>query len=200
VINSSQSATSRRRPAAAILIAMMVGLVACSSGDSTSTSDSTATPVSTSSTVESGAEATEPATATPESELTGSKSDDPTAIEPGTKLRLLTHGSFSVSDGLFDNFTLETGIDVEVVTGGDAGELVAKAALTSGSPDGDVLFGIDSTFLQRGLDAELFIPHSSPMLSAVPSELQLDPENRVTPIDYGDVCINYWIDSFERSC
>ncbi len=120
---------------------------------------------------------------------------DPVAIAPGTEVTLLTHDSFSVSDGLFDNFTLETGVDVNVIQGGDAGELVARAVLTAGEPEADVLFGIDNTFLQRGLDADLFVPHKSPLLSDVPTELQLDPEYRVTPIDVGDVCVNYWIDA-----
>ena len=121
------------------------------------------------------------------------------AIEAGTTVRLLTHDSFSVSDGLFDGFTLETGVEVEVVNAGDAGELVARAILSADDPEGDVLFGIDNTFLQRGLDAGLFLPHQSPGLGNVPEELQLDPEYRVTPIDYGDVCINYWIDQVDEA-
>ena len=60
------------------------------------------------------------------------------------------------------------------------------------------MFGIDNTFLQRGLDAGLFLPHQSPALGNVAEELQLDPEYRVTPIDYGDVCINYWIDQVDE--
>jgi thiamine transport system substrate-binding protein len=119
----------------------------------------------------------------------------PVAIEPGTTIRLLTHDSFSVSDGLFDNFTLETGVEVEVVSGGDAGELVARAVLSADDPEGDVLFGIDNTFLQRGLDADLFQAHESPGLATVPDQLELDPEHRVTPIDFGDVCVNYWTDA-----
>lgn len=123
----------------------------------------------------------------------------PTAIEPGTTIRLLTHDSFSVSDGLFDNFTIDTGVEVEVVAGGDAGELVARAILSADDPEADVLFGIDSTFLQRGLDADLFLPHRSPALDSVPAELQLDPEHRVTPIDFGDVCVNYWVDAVDEA-
>ena len=128
----------------------------------------------------------------------GSDQPDPQAVEPGATIRLLTHDSFSVSDGLFDNFTLDTGIDVEVITGGDAGELVARAVLSADDPEGDVLFGIDNTFLQRGLDADLFVPYTSPGLAAVPDELELDPQHRVTPIDYGDVCVNYWVDEVDR--
>ena len=112
-------------------------------------------------------------------------------------MRLITHDSFSVSDGLFDHFTLETGIDVEVVNAGDAGELVSRAVLTAGQPEADVLYGVDNTFLQRALDAGIFRRYSSPGLSSVPDEFKLDPENRVTPIDYGDVCLNYWTDRFD---
>ncbi len=113
----------------------------------------------------------------------------------GVTVRLLTHDSFLVTDGLFETFTADTGITVDLVAGGDAGEIVSRAVLTAGQPEADVLFGIDNTFLQRGLDADLFIPYESPTLDAVPDELELDDEHRVTPIDVGDVCVNYWTDA-----
>ncbi len=113
----------------------------------------------------------------------------------GVNLTLVTHESFVVSDGIFDQFTADTGITVEVLAAGDAGEVVSRAVLTAGQPEGDVMFGIDNTFLQRGLDANLFVPHESALLADVPDELELDPEYRVTPIDVSDVCVNYWIDS-----
>ncbi len=110
-------------------------------------------------------------------------------------LTLATHDSFFVSDGVFDTFTADTCIKVKQVAAGDAGQMVSAAALTVDNPTADVMFGIDNTFLQRGLDAELFQPYQSELLSTVPEALQLDPEYRVTPIDYGDVCANYWIDA-----
>ncbi|MEY3353410.1 MAG: hypothetical protein RLZZ16_212, partial [Actinomycetota bacterium] len=67
-----------------------------------------------------------------------------TASEPIT-LTLLAHDSFAYPDGIFDAFTAATGINVEVVLAGDAGELVTKAVLTSGNPEGDVLWGVDNT-------------------------------------------------------
>lgn len=120
---------------------------------------------------------------------TGEGSADPVT------LTLVTHDSFAVSDGIFEEFTTETGITVEVVSAGDAGEVVARAILTAGQPEGDVLFGVDNTFLQRALDAEIFDVYRSPYLASVPSELVLDQEWRVTPIDYGDVCVNYILDA-----
>ena len=117
----------------------------------------------------------------------------------GQSITLLTHGSFWVSEGTLQAFTDETGVQVELLEGGDAGEMVASAILTAGNPVADVLYGIDNTFLQRALDADLFEPYESPALSNVPSALQLDGQHRVTPIDFGDVCVNYWGDRFDET-
>ena len=119
--------------------------------------------------------------------------DDPV----DTTVTLVTHDSFLVSPETFEAFTAETGYEVEVLNAGDTGQLVSEAILTSGSPLGDVLFGIDNTFLQRGLDADLFEAYESPALADVPDEFELDPDHRVTPVDFGDVCLNFWIDALE---
>jgi thiamine transport system substrate-binding protein len=117
--------------------------------------------------------------------------DDASEGEASDTVRLLTHDSFLLSDGVLDAFTEETGIEVEVIQGGDAGQVVNQAILTSGNPQADVLFGIDSTFLSRALDADLFVPYEAEGLDQVDEALRLDPEHRVTPIDYGDVCLNF---------
>ena len=112
-------------------------------------------------------------------------------------VRLLTHDSFAVSDDVLAAFTADTGIEVQLVQGGDAGSVVNQAILSHGSPQADVLFGIDSTFLTRALEADLFEPYEATDLDQVDPALLLDDEHRVTPIDYGDVCLNYdraWFD------
>ncbi|NBY12676.1 MAG: hypothetical protein EBQ75_07215 [Actinobacteria bacterium] len=81
-----------------------------------------------------------------------------TASGPVT-LTLLAHDSFAYPDGIFDAFTAATGVNVEVVLAGDAGELVTKAVLTSGNPEGDVLWGVDNTLLSRALEADVFVPY-----------------------------------------
>jgi len=114
----------------------------------------------------------------------------------GTTVTLLTHDSFAVSPETSEAFTSPTGIEVEQLASGDAGALVAQACLTAGEPLGDVLFGIDNTFLQRGLDCDLFESYESPELTNVPDRFELDSQHRVTPVNFGDVCLNYWIDAF----
>ena len=126
----------------------------------------------------------------------GGGDERPAAPEPGSTVTLLTHDSFSVSPETLEAFTEATGVRVEVLQSGDAGQLVSQAVLTAGNPLGDVLFGIDNTFLKRGLDGGVFAPYSSPGLADVPDHFQLDPEHRVTPVDFGDVCLNYWISAF----
>lgn len=116
----------------------------------------------------------------------------------GTTVTLISHDSFNLSEGTLAEFTAQTGITVELLEVGDSGTLVAQAILTKDAPLGDVLFGIDNTFLQRGLDAGIFEPYESPGLANVPEELQLDPRHRVTPVDYGDVCVNYSKDAVPR--
>src|SRR3954471_969707 len=69
--------------------------------------------------------------------------------------------------------------------------MVNQSILSKANPLGDVMFGVDNTFLGRALDANIFEPYESPSAKDVPDEFKLDPKNRVTPIDYGDVCLNY---------
>lgn len=110
-------------------------------------------------------------------------------------ITLLTHDSFALSDETLEAFTNQTGIEVTLLQAGDTGTMVSEAILTAGNPLGDVMFGVDNTFLARALNADLFEPYESPNLADVPDEFELDPMHRVTPIDYGDVCVNYWTDA-----
>ena len=108
------------------------------------------------------------------------------------RLRLMSHDSFagSVNEETFAPFTEATGIDVEVIAAGDAGSMVNQAALSRDNPLADVLFGVDDTFLSRALEEEIFVEHRSPLLESVSAAFIPETE-MVTPIDFGDVCINY---------
>ncbi|MAS34409.1 MAG: thiamine ABC transporter substrate-binding protein [Anaerolineaceae bacterium] len=114
-------------------------------------------------------------------------------------LTLITHDSFNISEDVQAAFEAETGITLEILPGGDAGQMVNQSILSKGNPLADVMFGIDNTFLSRGLENELFVPYESPMLENVPEDFVLDEEHRVTPIDYGDVCLNYDVAYFEEN-
>lgn len=123
--------------------------------------------------------------------------EDPDDDADEVTLTMLTHDSFDASEEVLAAFTEETGIGVDVVPSGDAGTALNQAILTADAPQGDLLFGVDSTFLSRALDADLFLPYRSEMLEQVPDELVLDEQHRATPLTIGDVCLNYdraWFD------
>lgn len=122
----------------------------------------------------------------------GNTADVNVTTNEAVTLRLLTHESFTPTETIFDDFTLQTGIRVELVRSSDAGTLVTKAVLASGNPEGDVLWGVDNTLLSRAVDADVFVPYITVHrddLDAVAAALA--PDGAVTPVDSGDVCINY---------
>jgi thiamine transport system substrate-binding protein len=112
------------------------------------------------------------------------------APQPAT-LTIMTHDSFAVREDVVKAFETANNVTLVFLPSGDAGAMLNKAILTKDAPLADVIFGVDNTFLSRALDADIFVPYASPMLNAIPAEFKLDPSNRATPIDFGDVCINY---------
>jgi len=111
--------------------------------------------------------------------------------QPTTVITVLAHDSFAYSEEVMNDFTERTGIGVEVLRLGDAGSLVNQAILSRSNPLGDVLFGVDNTFLSRALEADIFLPYVSSEVGRIDPELVIEDEEHVTPITYGDVCLNY---------
>ncbi|MCP3816676.1 thiamine ABC transporter substrate-binding protein [Streptomyces sp. A3M-1-3] len=105
---------------------------------------------------------------------------------------LVSHDSFAASPAVLKEFTKETGYTVKVLKSGDAGAALNQEILTKGSPRGDVFFGVDNTLLSRALDNGIFTPYEAKGLDRVAAEAQLDQDqHRVTPVDTGDICVNY---------
>ena len=103
---------------------------------------------------------------------------------------LLTHDSFAVSKKVLADFERESGLSVQTRAPGDAGALVNQLVLTKDAPLGDAVYGIDNAFASRALEAGVLEPYRSPGAREVAPGLQIDDTARLTPIDYGDVCIN----------
>lgn len=105
---------------------------------------------------------------------------------------LVSHDSWAVSKNVLKDFEKRSGYTVKVLKDGDAGEAVNKAILTKDNPQGDVLFGVDNTLLSRALDNGLFQPYTAKGADTVGAPYRADTEkHRVTPVDTGDICVNY---------
>ncbi|HEX9596620.1 MAG TPA: thiamine ABC transporter substrate-binding protein [Anaerolineales bacterium] len=113
------------------------------------------------------------------------------APEGPAELTVMTHDSFAASEEVVQAFEEANDVQVTFLASGDTGAALNKAILSKDAPLADVFYGVDNTFLSRALEAEIFEPYQSPALANIPARFQLDPENRLLPVDYGDVCINY---------
>ncbi len=113
----------------------------------------------------------------------------PEPAEP-VSLVLASHDSFAVSPAVLAEFEQVHNARVEYLALGDAGTALNKVILSKDAPLADVMFGVDNAFLSRVLAADIFLAYSSPLLSRIPVELQLDPTHRLLPVDYGFVNLN----------
>lgn len=130
---------------------------------------------------------------TPTTSVTPSASESTESTESTetVTLTLLTHDSFNLSEDVLASFTAASGIDVELLAGGDAGAVLSQAILTKDNPLADVIFGIDNVALGRALDADILLPHPTALPGDIDADADLDPSHRAVPIDRGDVCLNY---------
>jgi thiamine transport system substrate-binding protein len=129
-----------------------------------------------------------PATAVPSEEPTATSA--PVIAEPRT-LTVMTHDSFSASEEVIAQFEQANNVKITFLKSGDAGAALNKAILSKDAPLADVFYGVDNTFLSRALEADIFEPYNSPLLTHIPDPFKLDTGNRALPVDFGDVCINY---------
>ncbi len=109
--------------------------------------------------------------------------------ETPTEVVLVTHDSFAISKDVKADFERESGLTLRILQGGDAGEALNRALLTAGNPQGDVLFGVDDNLLSRALEGDLFEEYRSKELDGV-DDAYAPPDERVTPIDHGEICLN----------
>jgi thiamine transport system substrate-binding protein len=112
------------------------------------------------------------------------------AAAPGT-ITLMSHDSFDAGEEVIAAFEEANNVKIEFLRSGDAGAALNQAILSKENPLADVFFGVDNTFLSRALESGIFEPYESPQLANIPDDLKLDPDNRLLPVDYGDVCLNY---------
>jgi thiamine transport system substrate-binding protein len=121
--------------------------------------------------------------------------DEPEAEDSGgvtpTEVVLVTHESFVMSDELVAQFEDESGFELEIKAAGDAGALTNKLVLTKDNPTGDAVFGIDNTFGSRAVDEGVLAAYEADLPEgAAEYLLEGDDDQRLTPVDTGNVCVN----------
>ncbi|MFD5591990.1 thiamine ABC transporter substrate binding subunit [Streptomyces griseorubiginosus] len=120
----------------------------------------------------------------------GSSSSSDSGSSGSKTVTLVSHDSWAVSKGVLADFEKKSGYKVKVLEDGDAGQAVNKAILTKDNPQGDVFFGVDNTLLSRALDNGLFQSYEAKGAGTIQAGYRVDGD-KVTPIDTGDICVNY---------
>jgi len=123
--------------------------------------------------------------------LAGCGSGASSKEDPKT-LVVATHDSWAMSKDVLATFKARTGITVKIRPQGDAGELTNRLVLTKGSPLADGVYGIDNTFASRAVDEGILTAYDAKELPSSAEQYRLtgDGKDDLTPIDYGDVCVN----------
>lgn len=115
----------------------------------------------------------------------------PSMVTAQETLTMMTHDSFNISKDIIHQFEEKNQVTLRVFKAGDAGAALVQAILSKENPMADVFFGIDNTFFSRAIQADMFEPYNSPELANIPDRFKLDTNNRLLPVDFGDVCLNY---------
>lgn len=134
------------------------------------------------------------------SDGSGDATSEPTSPAPGEEVVLITHDSFYLPPEVIEDFTAETGYPLTVLPSGDAGSMTNTLALTTNSPLGDAVFGIDNTFASRAVEEGVLAEYTPTEVPDGVSDHVLDGELAayLTPVDFGDVCVNVDLEWFER--
>ena len=109
---------------------------------------------------------------------------------PGS-LVVLTNDSFDIGKEIIAQFEKDNNASVTIQKAGSSGQVLNRAILEKGNPSGDLLYGVDNTFLSRALREEIFIKYKSGQINNIPAQFILDDTFHVSPVDYGYVNINY---------
>ena len=107
------------------------------------------------------------------------------------ELVVLTNDSFDISQEVISEFETANNATVIIQKAGSSGEVLNRAILEKGNPSGDVLYGIDNTYLSRALREDIFVKYESSLLDHVPDQFVFDKTFHVSPVDYGYVNLNY---------
>lgn len=122
-------------------------------------------------------------------EPAGSGAGSSTGAKPA--VTLMTHDSFEVPKSLLTSFTKDTGYPVKVVRSGDAGQVTNKVVLTKDSPVADAVFGIDTTFASRAVDAGALTPSGARLPEGADRfALTGKAASLLAPVDEASTCVN----------
>lgn len=121
---------------------------------------------------------------------------DGSSSAPSRTVTIMTHDSFSLPDELIRRFEEESGHTLVTTAPGDAGSVVNQLLLAKDSPTVDGVYGVEDHSAHRLVAEGVLAEHVPAGLPDSARELVV--EDRMTPVDRGQVCLNVDTPWFEE--
>jgi thiamine transport system substrate-binding protein len=122
-------------------------------------------------------------------------------VEKEAELVIYAYDSFVAEWGagplIIPKFEEQQGVEVKIISVGDAGQVLNRAILEKDNPQADIVLGIDNNMLSRALEEGVLQPYRSPNLDVIPEALIFDATHGVTPFDYGYFAFVYDSDALK---
>ena len=128
------------------------------------------------------------------------KADAAESAEPADKpveekLVIYTYDSFASDWGpagiVIPPFEEKYGIDVELKSAGDSGQVLSRVILEKDNPQADIIIGIDNNMLSKALSEDVLEVYKPENINKVSEHLVFDKSYHAVPFDYGFFAINY---------
>jgi thiamine transport system substrate-binding protein len=102
------------------------------------------------------------------------------------------HDAWSMPQSVLNQFTRQSGYKVKIVTHEGVAQLADTVAINAGSPDGDVVYGLDNSFAGRAVGANALADYTPANQPAASKQYALPGAagKQLTATDFGDVCVN----------
>ncbi len=106
-------------------------------------------------------------------------------------LRILTYDIVAFSEEMLEEFTNQSGYDIEMIRTDDAGGILEQMLQTQQAPQADIAVGLDNTYLATALDRCVLQSHNVSRSGLSDEALEPYQGIRAVPFDQADVCLNY---------
>ena len=105
-------------------------------------------------------------------------------------LTIVTYGIIAITDDVLNDFTNQTGVQVEMIRTDDAGGILEHLLLTQDNPQADLALGLDNTYLQTALQFDLLAEHNAEIPNLDSKATAPYSGNKAVPFDQGYICLN----------
>ena len=105
-------------------------------------------------------------------------------------LTIVTYDIIAITDDVLNEFTNQTGVQVEMIRTDDAGGILEHLLLTKDNPQADLALGLDNTYLQTALQFDLLAEHNAEIPNLDSKATLPYSGNKAVPFDQGYICLN----------